>query len=57
LVPASGPVFQPISAVHLILVEQVGQPLRQLVALTQVGVVGEEALQRLEMLLIDQLRQ
>src|SRR5450830_719224 len=52
---ASGPIFQPVGAVDLILVEQVSQSLSELVAFAQVGVVREEALQRLEVRLIDQL--
>jgi len=52
---AGGPIFQPVGAVDLVLVEQVGQSLGELVAFAQVGVVREEALQRLEVRLIDQL--
>src|SRR5450830_1747223 len=52
---ASGPIFQPVGAVDLILVEQVSQSLSELVAFAQVAVVCEEALQRLEVRLIDQL--
>ncbi|MNZ67392.1 hypothetical protein D3C78_856380 [compost metagenome] len=51
------PVFQPVRTVDLILVEQVRQALGQLIALAQIGVVGQEALQGLEVRLIDQLRQ
>ncbi len=51
------PVFQPVGTVDLVLVEQVGKTFGQLVALAQVGVVGEEALQWLEVRLVDQFRQ
>lgn len=57
LVAALGPVGQPVGAVHLVLVEQVGQALGQLVALAQVGVVGEEAAQRGERLALQKARQ
>ncbi len=46
---ASSPVLEPVGAVDLVLVEQVSQSLGELVALAQVAVVIEEALQRLEM--------
>ncbi len=54
---ASGPVLEPVGAVDLILVEQVGQALGELVTLAQVAVVGEEASQRLEMGTFDQSRE
>ncbi len=54
---ASGPVLQPVSPVNLILVEQIGQAFGQLIALAQISVVGQEALQRFEVRLIDQRRQ
>ncbi|MNP23038.1 hypothetical protein D3C76_1157320 [compost metagenome] len=54
LVAALAPVLQPVGAINLVLVEQVGQALGQLVALAQVGVVGEEALQGLELLALQQ---
>ena len=52
-----GPVLQPVGAIHLILVEQVGKTLRQLIALAQIGVVSQEALQGFEVRLIDKGRQ
>ncbi|MNV48421.1 hypothetical protein D3C71_1403250 [compost metagenome] len=51
------PVFEPVGSVHLVLVEQIRQTLSQLIALAQIGVMGQETLQRLEVRLIDQLRQ
>ena len=57
LVTAIGPGRQPVGAIHLILIEQVGQPLGQLVALAQVVIVGQKVRQRLEGGLIQQLRQ
>ena len=54
--PAFSPVFEPVGPVHLVLVEQIRQPLSQLIAFAQIGVMGQEALQGLEMRLIDQLR-
>ena len=55
LVPACGPIFQPVGTVDLVLVEQVSQALGELVAFAQVGVLRQEALQRLEVRLVDQL--
>ncbi|MNG14832.1 hypothetical protein D3C84_986190 [compost metagenome] len=52
-----GPVFEPVGTIDLVLVEQVGQALGKLVALAQVTVVSQEALQGLEMRLVDHLRQ
>ena len=57
LVAAGGPVLQPVGAVDLVLVEQVGQALGQLVALAQVIVLGEEAAQRSEAVALQQRRQ
>ncbi|MCY1419008.1 hypothetical protein D9M71_345830 [compost metagenome] len=51
------PVFKPVSPIDLVLVEQVRQTLSQLIAFAQIGVMGQEALQRLEVWLVDQLRQ
>ena len=53
---ARGPIFQPIGAIDLVLVKQVRQALGELVAFAQIGVVREEALQRLKVRLIDKLR-
>ena len=53
---AGSPVFEPIGAVDLILVEQVSQALGELVAFAQIGVVGQKTLQRFEVRLIDKLR-
>ncbi|CNL15872.1 Uncharacterised protein [Mycobacterium tuberculosis] len=55
LVTARGPIFQPIGAIDLVLVEEVRQALGELVAFAQIGVVREEALQRLKVRLIDKL--
>lgn len=52
-----GPVLQPVGAVHLVLVEQVGQAFGQLVTLAQVVVIGEEATQRREAVACQQRRQ
>ncbi|MNP28458.1 hypothetical protein D3C76_1214220 [compost metagenome] len=49
-----GPVLEPVGAVDLVLVKQVGQPLRELVTLAQVAVIDEKAPQRLEMRALDQ---
>ncbi len=54
LVAAFGPVRQPVGAVDLVLIEQIGQALGQLVALAQVGVVGEKAPQWGEGLVLQQ---
>ena len=54
---AGGPIFQPVCPVYLILVIQVCEAFGQLIAFAQVTVIREEALQRLEMRLVDQLRQ
>ncbi|MNP18141.1 hypothetical protein D3C76_1106010 [compost metagenome] len=51
---ATGPVLEPIGTVDLVLVEQVGQALGELVALAQVTVIGEEAPQWLEMRALDE---
>ncbi len=51
------PVFEPVGSVHLVLVEQIRQTLSQLITFAQVGVMGQESLQRLEVRLVDQLRQ
>ncbi|MNN82428.1 hypothetical protein D3C81_1993630 [compost metagenome] len=51
---ARRPVLEPIGAVDLVLVKQVGQPLGELVTLAQVAVVGKEAPQRFEMRSLDQ---
>ena len=45
-VVARRPGGQPVGAIHLVLVEQVGQPLGELEALAQVGVPRQEAVQR-----------
>ncbi|VVN39783.1 hypothetical protein PS645_05335 [Pseudomonas fluorescens] len=55
--PTVCPVFEPVSPVDLILVEQVSQALGELIAFTQIGVIRKEALQGFEVRLIDQLRQ
>ncbi|CAG8871616.1 hypothetical protein PS627_04559 [Pseudomonas fluorescens] len=54
---AFGPVLEPVSAVDLILVEEVGKTLRELIALAQIVVIGEESAQGLEMWTLDQLGQ
>ncbi|MNR17837.1 hypothetical protein D3C85_1345240 [compost metagenome] len=54
---AGGPVLEPVGPIHLILVEQVGKAFGQLVALAQVAVVGEKALQGLEVRFVDDFRQ
>lgn len=46
LVGAGLPVQQPVGAVHLVLVEQLGQLARQLVALAPVAIVAQKMLQR-----------
>jgi len=46
LVAAGGPVFQPVGAVHLVLVVQVGQALGQLQAALRVAVAQEVAQRR-----------
>ncbi|MNG15643.1 hypothetical protein D3C84_994880 [compost metagenome] len=51
------PILKPVGPVDLVLVEQIGKTLGQLIALAQVGVVGKESSQRFEMRLLDQLRQ
>ncbi len=49
LVAALAPVVEPVAAIDLVLVEQVGQALGQLMTLAQVGIVGEETLQGAEL--------
>ncbi|MNP55352.1 hypothetical protein D3C76_1499920 [compost metagenome] len=44
LVTTFRPVFKPIGAINLVLVEQIRQPLRQLIAFAQIGVMGKKAL-------------
>ena len=56
-IPARGPVFQPIGAVDLVLVEHVGNTLGQLVALALVAVVQQKALQSGKSRLLQQRRQ
>ena len=41
-----GPVVQPVSPVHLILVKQIRQPLGQLIALAAIRIIRQKALQR-----------
>ena len=48
LIPPGSPVLQPIGAVHLVLVEQVRQPLAQLVQLALFIVLFQKALQACE---------
>jgi len=55
-VAAGGPVLQPVGTIDLVLVEQVSQTFRELVAFTQVRVVRQKALQWLEVRLINELR-
>ena len=50
------PVFEPVGPIDLILVKQVREPFRQLIALAQIGVVSQEALQRFKMWLVNQRR-
>ena len=57
LVAALGPGGQPVGAVDLVLVQEVGQAAGQLVAFAAVGVVGEEAGQGGEGRLPGQVRQ
>ena len=57
MVAPGGPVIQPVGAVNLILVEQVGQPHRQLVTLAAIVVIGEKAFKRGEIGLILQCGQ
>ena len=54
---SAGPVRQPVGTVDLILVEQIGQALGQLVALAQILVIGEKAAQGRKRLLGQQARQ
>jgi len=51
------PIVQPIGAVDLVLVEQIRQPLGQLMALAHAVVVGQETPQRQEDLVAQHLRQ
>ena len=57
MVAPGGPVVEPVGAVNLILVEQVGQPHRQLVTLAAIVVIGEKAFKRGEVGLILQCGQ
>ena len=41
-IAALGPVIQPVSAVDLVLIEQVGQTFGQLVTLATIGIVGQK---------------
>lgn len=51
------PIRQPVGAIDLVLIEQIGQALGQLVALAQVLIISKEAAQRSERLLGQQARQ
>ena len=53
-VVAPFPVGQPVGAVDLVGVEQIRQPLRQLVAFSAIHVVGQEVAQRAKMRLVQQ---
>ena len=52
MVAPGGPVVQPVGAVDLILVEQIGQPHRQLIALAAVVVIGKKAFEWREIRLV-----
>ncbi len=54
---AASPGLEPVGAVHLVLVEQVGQALGELMVLAQVAVAFEEAAQRGELVTRHQFRQ
>ena len=56
-IAALGPVIQPVSAVDLVLIEQVGQTFGQLVTLATISIVGQKTSQGRKLGLVQQPRQ